>query len=139
MAILGCLCGPSQPWGTFCQAELSASADVWPAPENDRLLRHRAQHFEVADTSDTSDTVKYVYVFTLAMYTSLCMVYIMCVYIYMYYIIYYIYIMCIYIYICIILYIIYICIFSICSTNRHRDIQMMFTIHSLFINDIPNV
>ena len=68
MAILGCLCGPSQPWGTFCQAELSASADVWPAPENDRLLRHRAQHFEVADTSDT---VKYVYVFTLAMYISL--------------------------------------------------------------------
>eukprot|EP00435_Cladocopium_sp_Y103_P022053 s1617_g5.t1 len=33
------------------EAELSASgADVWPAPENDRLLRHRARHFEVADT-----------------------------------------------------------------------------------------
>ena len=96
MAILGCLCGPSQPWGTFCQAELSASADVWPAPENDRLLRHRAQHFEFADTSDTSDTVNYVYVFTffsLAMYISLCMVYIMCIYIYiLYYIYIYIYV-----------------------------------------------
>ena len=104
MAILGFLCGPSQPWGTFCQAELSASADVWPAPENDRLLRHRAQHFEVADTSDTSDTVKYVYVFTLAMYTSLCMVYIMCVYIYICIILYIIYKSCVYIYMYYIIY-----------------------------------
>ena len=119
MAILGCLCGPSQPWGTFCQAELSASADVWPAPENDRLLRHRAQHFEFADTSDTSDTVNYVYVFTFFL--------LLCIYLYVW---------CIS---CVYIYYIYLCIFSICSTNRHRDIQMMFTIHSLFINDIPNV
>ena len=72
----------------------------------------------------------YVYIFMYGVYH-------VCIYICI--ILYIIYISCVYIYICIILYIIYICIFSICSTNRHRDIQMMFTIHSLFINDIPNV
>ena len=94
MAILGCLCGPSQPWGTFCQAELSASADVWPAPENDRLLRHRAQHFEFADTSDTSDTVNYVYV----LHFFSCYVYIFMYGVYHVYIYIYIYILYIYIF-----------------------------------------